>query len=106
MSGGIRRRPKSGPGPAAAPEPEPEPEPETLPVPPAEENEPEDEPAAEPDLEPVFEPAIEDVVADEPEEPRPVRAAPRDVFDLDDDPEAHFFTDDDHTSDEPRRSSD
>lgn len=56
----------------------------------------------------------------EPEErpaPAAVRAAPRDVFDFDDDPEAHYFADDDAgtdtgrsdphpTSDEPRRSSD
>ena len=49
--------------------------------------------------------------------PAAVRAAPRDVFDFDDDPEAHYFADDDAgtdtgrsdphpTSDEPRRSSD
>jgi Family of unknown function (DUF6350) len=114
MSGGIRRRPKSRPLPAQAPQPEPE----TLPVPaepedepdvePADEPwlEPEAEPEAEPDVEPDFEPVFDEVVADETEEPEPVRTAPRNVFDLDDDPEAHFFTDDDHTSDEPRRSSD
>jgi hypothetical protein len=65
-------------------EPEPEPEPEA-------ESEPEEP-------QPVFE---EPVVS-----PASVRAAPRDVFDFDDDPEAHYFADDDHTSDEPRRSSD
>lgn len=131
MSGGLRRRSKARPAPAAAPPPAPEPEvePDTLPVPTAEETEPEPEPVFEPELEPevVFEPELEPEVEFEPVppaeptppagpaqpvEPRPSRAAPRDVFDFDDDPEAHYFADDDlstaddHTSDEPRRSSD
>jgi len=119
MSGGLRRRPKARPVPSAAtpPTPEPEPEPDTLPVPTAEEAEPEPEVVLEPDPEP--EPEVEIELEPEaevepvrppepaqPVEPRPVRAAPRDVFDFDDDPEAHYFADDDHTSDEPRRSSD
>ncbi|MCW2734609.1 MAG: hypothetical protein JWR13_5425 [Mycobacterium sp.] len=63
------------------------------------------------------EPIDDEIVVAEPEDPQPVfeepvpspapvRVAPRDVFDFDDDPEAHYFADDDHTSDEPRRSSD
>ncbi|TQR83808.1 hypothetical protein D8S82_25395 [Mycobacterium hodleri] len=119
MSGGLRRRPKARPVPSAAPPPPPEPEaePDTLPVPTAEEAEREPEVVLEPDPEP--EPEVEIEVEPEvevepvpppepaePVEPRPVRAAPRDVFDFDDDPEAHYFADDDHTSDEPRRSSD
>jgi hypothetical protein len=63
------------------------------------------------------EPIDDEIVAAEPEDPQPVfeepvpspapvRVAPRDVFDFDDDPEAHYFADDDHTSDQPRRSSD
>jgi hypothetical protein len=63
------------------------------------------------------EPIDDGIVVAEPEDPQPVfeepvpspapvRVAPRDVFDFDDDPEAHYFADDDHTSDEPRRSSD
>jgi hypothetical protein len=55
----------------------------------------------------VAEPEDPQPVFDEPvASPAPVRAAPRDVFDFDDDPEAHYFADDDHTSDEPRRSAD
>lgn len=123
MSGGLRRRAKARPMPAApAPTPEPEAEPDTLPVPTAEE---ETEPEPDPDPEVVLEPEPElevEIEAEaepvpppepaEPVEPRPVRAAHRDVFDFDDDPEAHYFADDDHsagedhTSDEPRRSSD
>ncbi|MCW2521486.1 MAG: hypothetical protein JWR46_4105 [Mycobacterium sp.] len=63
------------------------------------------------------EPIDDGIVVAEPEDPQPVfedpvpspapvRVAPRDVFDFDDDPEAHYFADDDHTSDEPRRRSD
>jgi hypothetical protein len=63
------------------------------------------------------EPIDDEIVVAEPEDPQPVfeepvpspapvRVAPRDVFDFDDDPEAHYFADDDHTSDEPRRRSD
>jgi hypothetical protein len=63
------------------------------------------------------EPIDDEIVVAEPEDPQPVfeepvpspapvRVAPRDVFDFDDDPEAHYFADDDHTSDQPRRSSD
>jgi len=122
MSGGLRRRPKARPMPAPpAPTPEPEAEPDTLPVPTAEETEPEPQPAFEPEAEPevVFEPEPEGEPeplpppeSAQPVQPRPSRAAPRDVFDFDDDPEAHYFADDDlstaddHTSDEPRRSSD
>jgi len=119
MSGGLRRRPKARPVPSAAPPPTPEPEaePDTLPVPTAEEAELEPEVVLEPDQEPEpeveieLEPEaeVEPVPPPEPAQPvesRPVRAAPRDVFDFDDDPEAHYFADDDHTSDEPRRSSD
>jgi hypothetical protein len=117
MSGGIARRAKVRPVPTAAAVPEPEMGPE-----------PEPEPDLEPDLEPQAPvPDVEDeevvaeifaeIVVDEPEEPQPVfddfvdrpatpRSAPRDLFDLDDDPEAHFFVDDDRTSDEPRRPSD
>jgi hypothetical protein len=62
----------------------------------------------------VFEPIHDDVepahdVFDRPAgppEPTRVRAAARDLFDLDDDPEAHYFADDDAGSDEPRRSAD
>ncbi len=102
MSGGIARRPRVRPAPAApAPDPVPDPQPETLPLV-AE--------APEPDVErdDDVEEIVAEIVVDEPEEPQPapVRTVPRDVFDLDDDPEAHFFTDDDAGSDEPRRSSD
>ncbi|TPG35713.1 cell division protein PerM [Mycolicibacterium hodleri] len=122
MSGGIARRPKARSAPAAAPERAPEPEPE--PVPAAEESAPDAEGVeygADVDDE-IADEIVAEIVDDEPEEPQltvqpaarpaPVRMPPRDVFDLDDDPEAHFFTDDDqlieedHTSDEPRRSSD
>jgi hypothetical protein len=113
MSGGIARRAKVRPVPKAAPvpkpemDPEPEPEPGLEPVPDVDD----DEPDVEEEI------VAEIVVDDEPEEPQPVfddlvdhpaipRSAPRDVFDLDDDPEAHFFADDDRTSDEPRRPSD
>lgn len=134
MSGGLRRRAKARPMPAApAPTPEPvqpdvaEPEVvevETAPVPTLEEIQPVPDPEEflEPNLEPEeldLEPGVEAEVVPvpraEPEEripPRPVRPTHRDVFDIDDDPEAHYFADDDHsagedhTSDEPRRSSD
>jgi hypothetical protein len=127
MSGGIARRAKVRPVPAAPvveaesePEPEPapapEPEPETAPVPAGEEDEPPDEGYDEAEI-------VAEIVDDEPAPLQPVfdepvtrRAAggppPRDVFDFDDDPEAHYFTDDDqftaddHASDEPQRSSD
>ncbi|MEU0494721.1 DUF6350 family protein [Mycobacterium sp. NPDC006124] len=125
--------------PRAEPEPEPEPEPETEPETepvstvgrPEPELEPEPdaeeflEPAlGEPDLEPELlqpepEPEIEAEVVpvsrSEPEErvpPRPMRPTHRDTFDIDDDPEAHYFADDDHsagehhTSEESRRPSD
>ena len=127
MSGGIARRVKVRPvaAPAAVPEPERptrsrrralsrrvpdlelddgEVEPEVEEIDPVQPDEPQPVP--------VFEPGPVRVA-----EAQPVRVAPRDVFDLDDDPEAHYFTDDDHitedhfveegqTSDEPRRSSD
>ena len=131
MSGGIARRPTARPvaAPASVPEPEREadtaPAPITLVEPDVERGPDPDDDMVEPDVE-----AMEPVPIDEPQpqsiaeprpvrvaEPQPVRAAPRDPFDLDDDPEAHYFTDDDQftddqfadegqTSDEPRRSSD
>lgn len=120
MTGGIARRPKSRPAPAPIPEPRSEPEPES---------EPAAEGASEPDYEPAFaEPdddvIVAEIVEDEPvihtthvEQAAPGRTAPPDVFDLDDDPEAHFLADDDAefepgirephpASDESRRSSD
>jgi hypothetical protein len=121
MSGGIARRAKVRTVPKAATAPEPEPIPESepeldlesdgeVPVPPTEEDEPGPEEVQDEEI-------VAEIVVDEPEEPQPVfddptdrpatpRSAPRDVFDLDDDPEAHFFTDDDRTSEERRRSSD
>jgi hypothetical protein len=121
MSGGIARRAKVRTVPKAATAPEPEPIPESepeldlesdgeVPMPPTEEDEPGPEEVQDEEI-------VAQIVVDEPEEPQPVfddptdrpatpRSAPRDVFDLDDDPEAHFFTDDDRTSEERRRSSD
>jgi hypothetical protein len=121
MSGGIARRAKVRTVPKAATAPEPEPIPESepeldlesdgeVPMPPTEEDEPGPEEVQDEEI-------VVQIVVDEPEEPQPVfddptdrpatpRSAPRDVFDLDDDPEAHFFTDDDRTSEERRRSSD
>lgn len=135
MSGGITRVRKVRPAPAAAPapEPEPEPEPEVLRFP-------EDAPEADggaAELEVIGE-IVEDVVVvegeppldvegeppldveeepDVPPGPAPARELARGVFDFDEDPEAHFFADDDAgfepgiqrphpTSDEPRRSAD
>lgn len=116
MAGGLARgrkpakvAPVREPQPEATPQPEPElevqePDPELEPEPTSEEPEPEPEP--EPEREPVIERP--------PPPPPPVRRfvpASRDVDDLDD-PEAHFFTDDDMaphdeaTSDEPRRGAD
>jgi hypothetical protein len=130
MTGGISRRAKVRPAPAPA-------------VPPVVEDVPEDEPEEQADYEPAFpdldeagadfvdepgdepeagevivaELVAEELVDDEPSA-RPVPApAARSVFDLDDDPEAHFLTDDDagfeggirephHSSDESRRPSD
>ena len=92
MTGGIARRPKVREVPVAAkaeaaeaPEPEPD-EPDS--EPPIEEFEPEPEPHQEP--EPTAAPPAREAVAQ----------------DLDDDPEAHFFTDDDVTSDERRGPAD
>jgi len=92
MTGGIARRPKVREVPVAAkaeaaeaPEPEPD-EPDS--EPPIEEFEPEPEPDQEP--EPTAAPPAREAVAQ----------------DLDDDPEAHFFTDDDVTSDERRGPAD
>jgi hypothetical protein len=143
MTGGIGRRSKVRPAPV--PKADGAPEPITLPVPVAAEPEPEPDYEPEPEYEPVFdEPDPDDVIVaeivdddhedyddhnddhyDEPvartihvERAAPVRTAPPDVFDLDDDPEAHFLTDDDDAgfelgtrephpaSDEPRRPSD
>jgi hypothetical protein len=112
MSGGIAARPKIKQAPVQpAPAIEPELEPERV--------------AAEPDFEPAFGP-LDDEPEPEPEpaelepEPEPVferlpppppRPAPRPdprhgdgPMDLEDDPEAHYFTDDDATSD--HRSTD
>jgi hypothetical protein len=100
-------------------------------VPTVDDDEPEEaqyEPAfEEPDADDVI---VAEIVEDEPEQPpsvrdepvappvaAPVRTAAPDVFDLDDDPESHFLTDDDEGfepgipephagSDESRRSSD
>jgi hypothetical protein len=114
MSGGIAARPKIKqapvpPAPAIEPEPEPEPEPVAAEAdfepafgPLDDEPEPEPEPAElEPEPEPVFERLP----------PPPPRPAPRPdprhgdgPMDLEDDPEAHYFTDDDATSD--HRSTD
>jgi Family of unknown function (DUF6350) len=121
MSGGIAARPKIKRAPVpAAPEPAPEPaaaEPDFEPA------------AAEPDFEPAFgplhdepEPAPEpEALEPEPEPepaferppPPPPRPAPRPdpnhgngPMDLDDDPEAHYFTDDDMASDEPSTDDD
>jgi uncharacterized protein DUF6350 len=111
MSGGFAARPKIKRAPVpAAPEPvhEPEPEPDFQPA--FGPLEPEPEPAPE-ELEPVFEPEPEPESEPEPEPvferapPPPPRPAPRPdphhgngPMDLDDDPESHYFTDDDLTS--------
>jgi hypothetical protein len=135
MTGGVARGPKARPVAATAPKPAREPEPQTVLVPTVDDDaEPDAEPEA--DYEPAFEePEADDVIVaeiveDEPEEQpivrdepaappaaAPLRTAAPDVFDLDDDPEAHFLTDDDEgfepgipephpASDESRRSSD
>jgi hypothetical protein len=122
MSGGIARRTKVRADRVPDPEPETVAEPIT-----AEEHVPDVEGSEELiddeeliDVEELIdddEEIVAEIVVAEPEDPQPVfdepvpspapvRAAPRDVFDFDDDPEAHYFADDDHTSDEPRRSSD
>ena len=93
MAGGIARKPKAPkPRPLAA-EADPEPSSSQEPDP-----EPEPEPHAEPDAE---EPEPKPPIADLALEPRP-----HTPVDLDDDPEAHFFTDDDVTSDEKRGAAD
>ena len=117
MSGGIGRRPKPSPAtPVAVPETAPLP---TVGLVEADDDEPddgwiEDDPAI--DAPEVF----AEIVDDDPEPrqaPAAARPVPRDVFDFDDDPEAHYFTDDDSAfdsgmnnphagSDEPRRSAD
>lgn len=121
MSGGISRRRTPRPVPAAAPAPPPVED--TAPISAAQDapvEEPEivaeivdddpvfhepndDEPDhAEPDYEePDYEPAFT-----EPAAATSMRAPARDLFDIDDDPEAHYFTDDDVASDDPRRSAD
>lgn len=116
MAGGIARTPKASkarPVPAAAeaePEPIDEPEPE-----------PEPEPTPEPEPDEVGEVEEVDEIDEVDPEPEPVqewpapapRPAPRPdprvgdgPLDLDDDPEAHYFTDDDVTSDEKRGAAD
>lgn len=134
MSGGIARRrkvrtaPAPAAAPAAAPAPAPDPESEALRFP-VEAPEP-PQPAEAPVEDVVFDAEVDAEFVDElppplavsgppvaRPAPEPVRQAPRDVFDLEDDPEAHFFTDDDArfepgidephpTSDEQRRPSD
>jgi hypothetical protein len=131
MAGGIARRSKTRKAPAAAapPEPQRDPEPELEPEPDADAAPvaPEPDPDPELDPEPQFEefdeaePEFEEF--DEPEpEPEPVfepapapppRPMPRPdphvgngPLDLEDDPEAHFFADDDVTSDEHRGPAD
>jgi hypothetical protein len=117
MAGGIARTPKAAkarPVPAAAeaePEPTDAPAPEPEPVP-------EPEPTPEPEADEVGEVEEFDEVEPEPEPvqerpapaPRPMpRPDPRvgdGPLDLDEDPEAHFFTDDDITSDEQRGAAD
>jgi hypothetical protein len=142
MTGGIARRPKVRPVPVPAPDPAPEPEPEALRFP---AQAPDDDARdAEDVFEDVGDirdvdagvGVVDDVddihdvddvddvaVAGAPERPahaappEPARAAPRHPVDFDDDPEAHFFADDDAgfepgipdrhpASDEPRRSDD
>jgi hypothetical protein len=134
MSGGIARRakiraassavPKAKTVPVAVvlPEPEPDVEPDPSTVPTSDEVEAEFVPD---DVEWIdHEEILGEIVDDEPERepepelrgafempverpaPAPAGAAPRDVFDYDDDPEAHFFADDDAGSDEPRRPAD
>jgi hypothetical protein len=113
MSGGIARRTK------VRAERVPDPEPETVPEPIiAEEHVPDvDDELIDDKLIDDNEEIAAEIGVAEPEDPQPVfdeqvaspapvRAAPRDVFDFDDDPEAHYFADDDHTSGEPRRSAD
>ncbi len=134
MAGGIARRPKVRPAPVPAPAPEPEPEALRFPA-----QTPEEDAEEMPDVfEDAFEDAggmhevagvaeVEDVddgaVPGVPERPahvapaEPAIAARRHPVDFDDDPEAHFFADDDAgfepgiperhpASDEPRRSDD
>lgn len=113
MAGGIARRPRvrtPGPAPKPSREPVPEPEPEPEPEPDADsEPEPEPEPVAEPAPEP--EPVVEPDPEPQPRAPAPAPLAAQ--FDYDDDPEAHFVTDedrlgvtDDSTSDEARKAAD
>lgn len=116
MTGGISRRAKVR---TVAP-PAPDPEPATLPVPLEVEDGPviEAEVVSDPfpdDAEDDFEEPFAEPLDEPAPRPAPVptRTARPDVTNLDDDPEAHFLTDDDadfldphRTSDEPRRSSD
>ncbi|WP_319446688.1 MULTISPECIES: DUF6350 family protein [unclassified Mycobacterium] len=113
MSGGIAARLKvrQAPAPAARePEPEPEPEPDFEPAFAPLPDEPEPEPELEPEeLEP--EPEPEPVFERAP--PPPPRPAPRPnprhgngPMDLDDDPEAHYFSDDDEADDEQSAADD
>jgi hypothetical protein len=98
MTGGIARRPKPAPAPVPAPVVAAEPPPAEAP-----EDLDEVETVAEPATEPVVAASVVDPVVDY--APRVVRHD-----DLDDDPEAHFVTDDDvtpgTTSDEARRPAD
>ena len=124
MTGGIARRRKK---PAPAPVPEPEPEPATLPIDVAQDGpvidaEIVDEPTDvedyadyrdEPSTEPFDTPPALPAEPVAPPRAVPTRSARPDVMNLDDDPEAHFLTDEDAdfsapypSSDEPRRPSD
>jgi len=103
------------------PEPEPEPDPEEFLEPGLDEFEPQPqlqsrrEPEPEPEPLPEIEAEVVPVPRSEPPAaapPRPMRPTHRDPLDFDDDPEAHYFADDDHsagedhTSDESRRPAD
>jgi hypothetical protein len=99
MAGGIARgrKVRTAPVVVAGAQPEPTPQPEPAPEPHAE-----PEPELEPELEREPEPEIERAPMPPPPPPRP---APEHVHTLDDDPESHFFADDE-TSDEQRGRAD
>ena len=99
MAGGISRAPKVRAAPVVAARREPEPASDSEPEPTAE---PEPAPEAAPEPEPEPEPEIERAPMPPPPGPRP---APEHVPTLDDDPESHFFADDE-TSDEQRGRAD
>jgi Family of unknown function (DUF6350) len=112
MAGGIARRPKVRQAPATArsepdlnSEPEPDPEPEA--TPPVEHQAEPDDIEAVDDVEPEAEPAVERSPAPPPRPlPPPDPRVGDGPLDLDDDPEAHFFTDDDVRRDESRGAAD